>query len=153
MNIKEQKTELNKKDIYENVRKDINRRQTVHSNKSANYRSGTPEMPDRRKKVYSSYDHYYHNDSNTARIPTHNHHLYLKRLLEYHNTEHDYKLQGLTSKAEDETREWDATERNDKVEGGEEKSQIGRLRGERPEYETENWWIQTVVERRYTRLI
>ena len=50
MNIKEQKTELNKTDIYENVRKDINRRQTVHSNKSANYRSGTPEMPDRRKK-------------------------------------------------------------------------------------------------------
>ena len=38
MNIKEQKTELNKTDIYENVRKDINRRQTVHSNKSANYR-------------------------------------------------------------------------------------------------------------------
>ena len=50
MNIKEQKIELNKTDIYENVRKDINRRQTVHSNKSANYRSGTPEMPDRRKK-------------------------------------------------------------------------------------------------------
>ena len=61
MNIKEQKTELNKTDIYENVRKDatavasramrdINRRQTIHSNKSANYRSGTPEMPDRRKK-------------------------------------------------------------------------------------------------------
>ena len=92
MNIKEQKTELNKTDIYKNVRKDINRRQTVHSNKSANYRSGTPEMPDRRKKVYSSYDHYYHNDSNTARMPTHNHHLYLKRLLEYHNTEHDYKV-------------------------------------------------------------
>ena len=103
MNIKEQKTELNKTDIYENVRKDatavaagamrdISRRQTVHSNKSANYRSGTPEMPDRRKKVYSSYDHYYHNDSNTARMPTHNHHLYLKRLLEYHNTEHDYKV-------------------------------------------------------------
>ena len=92
MNIKEQKTELNKKDIYENVRKDINRKQTVHSNKSATYRSGTPEMPDRRKKVYSSYDHYYHNDSNTARMPTHNHHLYLKRLLEYHNTEHDYKV-------------------------------------------------------------
>ena len=67
MNIKEQKTELDKKDIYENVRKDINRRQTVHSNKSANYRSGTPAMPDRIKNVYSSYDHYYHNDSNTAR--------------------------------------------------------------------------------------
>ena len=50
MNIKEQKRELSKEDIYENVRKDINRRQTVHSNKSANYRSGTPEMPDRRKK-------------------------------------------------------------------------------------------------------
>ena len=49
-------------------------------------------MPDRRKKVYSSYDHYYHNDNNTARMPTHNHHLYLKRLLEYHNTEHDYKV-------------------------------------------------------------
>ena len=42
--------------------------------------------------MYSSYDHYYHNDSNTARMPTHNHHLYLKRLLEYHNTEHDYKV-------------------------------------------------------------
>ena len=54
MNIKEQKIELNKTDTYENVRKDINRRQTVHSNKSANYRSGTPEMPDRRTKVYSS---------------------------------------------------------------------------------------------------
>ena len=92
MNIKEQKIELNKTDIYENVRRDINRRQTVHSNKSANYRSGTPEMPDRRKEVYSSYDHYYHSDSNTARMPTHNHHLYLKRLLEYHNTEHDYKV-------------------------------------------------------------
>ena len=50
MTINEKKLELNKKDIYENVRKDINRRQTVHSSKSANYRSGTPEMPDRRKK-------------------------------------------------------------------------------------------------------
>ena len=50
MNIKEQKTELNKKDIYENVRRDINRKQTVHSNKSATYRGGTPEMPNRRKK-------------------------------------------------------------------------------------------------------
>ena len=60
MNIKEQKTELNKKkDIYENVRKDINRRQTVHLNKSTNYRNGTPEMPNRSKKMYSSYDHYY----------------------------------------------------------------------------------------------
>ena len=49
MNIKEQKTEFNKKDIYENVHKDISRRQTVHSNKSANYRSGTPEMPDKKK--------------------------------------------------------------------------------------------------------
>ena len=42
--------ELNKTDSYENLRQDINRRQTIHSNKSANYRSGTPEMPDRRKK-------------------------------------------------------------------------------------------------------
>ena len=33
MNIKEQKMELNKTDIYENIRKDINRRHTVHSNK------------------------------------------------------------------------------------------------------------------------
>ena len=78
MNVKEQETELNKKVIYENVRKDINRRQTVHSNKSATYRSGTPEMPDRRKKMYSSCDHYYHNDNNTAKMPTHNHDLYLK---------------------------------------------------------------------------
>ena len=51
MNIKEQKTDLNRKDIYENVRKDINRKQTVQSNKSATYRSGKPEMPDRRKNV------------------------------------------------------------------------------------------------------
>ena len=56
-------------------------------------------------------------------------------------SQHRARLQGLTGKAEDEGREWDATERNDKVEGGEEKSQIGRLRGERPEYETENWWV------------
>ena len=34
----------------------------------------------------------YHNDNNTARMPTHNHHLYLKRLLEFHNTEHDYTV-------------------------------------------------------------
>ena len=53
MSIAKQKLELNKKDIYGNVRKDIKRRQTVHSNKSANYRSGTPEMPARRKKVSS----------------------------------------------------------------------------------------------------
>jgi len=92
MTINEKKLELNKKDIYENVRKDINRRQTVHSSKSANYRSGTPEMPDRRKKVYSSYDHYYHDGNNAARMPTHNYHQYLKNLLEYHNTEHDYKV-------------------------------------------------------------
>ena len=51
MNIKEQKTELKKKDIYENVRRDINRKQTVHSNKSASYRSGTPEMPEEKKCV------------------------------------------------------------------------------------------------------
>ena len=45
-----------------------------------------------KKKVYSSYDPYYHNDNSTARMPTHNHNLYLKHLLEYHNTEHDYKV-------------------------------------------------------------
>ena len=136
MNIKEQKIELNKTDIYENVRKDINRRQTVHSNKSANYRSGTPEMPDRRKKLYSSYDHYYHNDSNTARMPTHNHHLYLKRLLEYHNTEHDYKVLQVKQrmKEENEMLQNEMT----RLREVSQKSQIGRLRGEHPEYETEN---------------
>ena len=51
---------------------------------------------------------------------------------------HRARLQGLAGKAKDEGREWNATEWDDKVEGGEEKSQIGRLRGERPEYETEN---------------
>ena len=50
MNIKEQKTELNKTDIYKNVRKDINRRQTVHSNKSANYRSGNARNARQKKK-------------------------------------------------------------------------------------------------------
>ena len=54
MNVTEQKMELNKTDIYENVRKDINRKQTVHSNKSANYRSGTPEMPDGRKNCIAA---------------------------------------------------------------------------------------------------
>ena len=93
-------------------------------------------MPDRRKKVYSRYDHYYHNDSNTARMPTHNHHLYLKRLLEYHNTEHDYKVLQVKQRMKEENEM--LQNGNDKVEGGEEKSQIGRLRGERPEYETEN---------------
>ena len=34
----------------------------------------------------------YHNDNNTARMPTDNHYLYLKRLLEFHNTEHDYTV-------------------------------------------------------------
>ena len=61
MNNKEQKTELNKTDIYENVRKDatavasramrdISRRQTVHSNKSANYRSGNARNARQKKK-------------------------------------------------------------------------------------------------------
>ena len=53
----------------------------------------------RRKKVYSSYDHYYHDSNNTARMPTHNYHQYPKKLLEYQNTEHDYKV--LKVKAED----------------------------------------------------
>ena len=123
MNIKEQKIELNKTDIYENVRKDINRRQTVLQTKVPTTER-TPEMPDRRKKVYSSYDHYYHNDSNTARMPTHNHHLYLKRLLEYHNTEHDYKVLQVKQRMKEENEM--LQNENDKVEGGEEKSQIGR---------------------------
>ena len=29
---------------------------------------------------------------NSARMPSHNHHLYIKNLLEYHNTKHDYKV-------------------------------------------------------------
>ena len=92
MSITKQKMELNKKDIYDNVRRDINRKQTVHSSKSSGYRAGTPEMPDRSKKVYSSYDHYYYDPMNSARMPSHNHHLYIKNLLEYHSTKHDYKV-------------------------------------------------------------
>ena len=41
---------------------------------------------------YSSSDHYYYDGHNTARMPTHNYNRYLKHLLEYHNTEHDYKV-------------------------------------------------------------
>ena len=57
-------------------------------------------------------------------MPTHNHDLYLKAPSWI--SQHRVRLQGLTGQAEDEGREWDATERNDKVEGGgEEKSDYG----------------------------
>ena len=50
MNIKEQKTELNKKDIYENVRKDINRKQTVHSNKKRHLQERNARNARQKKK-------------------------------------------------------------------------------------------------------
>ena len=72
--------QLNKRDIYENVRRDAMRK-PVDTNPKKN-------------KVYTSIDHYYHNDNNSARVPDHNYQKHLKeyRTLEYHNLEHDYKV-------------------------------------------------------------
>ena len=93
MSINTQKMELNKSDIYENARRDISRRQTVHSSKNVNSTSGNPEMMNtKHKKVYSSCDHYYHDNGNSIRMPTYNYHKYLKDWMEYHNIERDYKV-------------------------------------------------------------
>ena len=63
----------------------------------------------------------------------------MTRLLEYHNTEHDYKVLQVKQrmKEENEMLQNEMT----RLREVREKSQIGRLRGERPEYETENWWV------------
>ena len=63
MLIDRQKMELNKKDIYENVRRDVMRKQTLYSSK--NLSGSTPvDTNPKKKKVYTSIDHYYHNDNN-----------------------------------------------------------------------------------------
>ena len=99
--------EPNKTDIYENVRKDATAvasctTRDINKDKPS-IQTKVPTTGAERHKcqteeekciAVNSYDHYYQNDSNTARMPTHNHHLYLKHLLEYHNTEHDYKAYG-----------------------------------------------------------
>ena len=91
MLIDRQKMELNKKDIYENVRRDVMRKQTLYSSK--NLSGSTPvDTNPKKKKVYTSIDHYYHNDNNSARVPDHNYQKHLKNTLEYHNLEHDYKV-------------------------------------------------------------
>ena len=93
MNIDLLKAELNKKGIYEDVRRDILRMQTVHSDKNDNSTSGNAEMMNtKNKKVYSSYDHYYHDENNSARTPSYNYHKYLKEWLDYQNTNHNYKV-------------------------------------------------------------
>ena len=81
-----------KKGIYEDVRRDIQRTQTLHSSK--NLSSGNPlEVPAMSKKRnHDANDHYYHEISNSARMPTHNYQVHLKNLLENHSTEHDYKV-------------------------------------------------------------
>ena len=83
--------ELNKKDIYENVRRDINRQQTLHSSK--NLKGGNAlENPSTKRKTYDPDQHYYHINNNSARMPSHNYHVHLKNLLEKHNTDTDYKI-------------------------------------------------------------
>ena len=91
MLIDKQKMELNKKDIYDGVRKELMRKQTLYSSK--NLSGSTPvDMNPKKKKVYTSIDHYYHNDNNSARVPDHNYQKHLKNMLEYHNLQHDYKV-------------------------------------------------------------
>ena len=90
--IDKEKMQLNKKGIYEDVRRDIQRTQTLHSSK--NLSGGNPlEVPSMSKKRnHDANDHYYHEISNSARMPTHNYQVHLKNLLENHSTEHDYKV-------------------------------------------------------------
>ena len=86
MLIDRQKMELNKKDIYENVRRDVMRKQTIYSSEKLS--GSTPVDTNLKKKqVYTSIDHYYHNDNNSARVPDHNYQKHLKEYstLEYHN--------------------------------------------------------------------
>ena len=89
MLIDRQNMELNGKDIYENVRRDVMRKQTLHSSKSLSGSTPVDTNP-KNKKVYTSIDHYYHNGNNSARAPDHNYQKHLKNTLEYHNLEHDY---------------------------------------------------------------
>ena len=90
--IDSEKMQLNKKGIYQDVRRDIQRTQTLHSSK--NLSSGNPlEVPAMSKKRnHDANDHYYHEISNSARMPTHNYQVHLKNLLENHSTDHDYKV-------------------------------------------------------------
>ena len=125
MNVTKQKMELNKKDIYDNVRRDINRKQAVHSSKSA-------EMPDRSKKVYSRYDHYYYDLEDALTQPSF---LYQKSVA---IPQHQAQLQSLTNKAEDEGRERDDAERDDETEKHQEEPPTGRLRSKRSEHEAQD---------------
>ena len=90
--IDNEKMQLNKKGIYEAVRRDIQRTQTLHSSK--NLSGGNPlEVPAMSKKRnHDANDHYYHEINNSARMPNHNYQVHLKNLLENHSTEHDYKV-------------------------------------------------------------
>ena len=89
MLIDKQKMELNKKDIYESVRREMNNKQALHSSKNV---AGSNPVRITPKRVYTSIDHYYHDSNNSARVPNLNYHKHLKNLLDYHNTEHDYKV-------------------------------------------------------------
>lgn len=142
MNIKNQNMQLNKKDIYEKSAGTSTENRPSTQARAPTTEAGQPKRPTEQKKVFSSYDHYYHDANNTARMPTHNYNQYLKNLLEYHNTQHDYKVLKVKVKEENEMLQ------DDKVEGDKEESQTTRLRGKRPEYEAENRQIQAVVKRR-----
>ena len=87
-----QKLELNKKGIYEDVRRDIQRTQTLHSAKRLSGGNPLENQPMSKKKTYDANHHYYHETNNSARMPTYNYQTHLKNLLENHNTDHDYKV-------------------------------------------------------------
>ena len=50
--IDRQKMELNKKDIYENVRRDVMRKQTLHSSKNLSGRTPVDMNPKKKTKIY-----------------------------------------------------------------------------------------------------
>ena len=93
-----QKSELNKKGIYEDVRPDIQKTQTLHSAK--NLSGGSPlENEPLNQKKYDANHHHYHEMNNSARMPTHNYQTHFKNLCG--KPEHRARLQNTEEQAED----------------------------------------------------
>ena len=96
--IDNEKMQLNKKGIYEEVRRDIQRTQTLHSSK--NLSGGNPlEVPSMSKKRnHDANDHYYHEINNSARMPNHNYQVHLKK--PFRKAQHRARLQSPEDQAE-----------------------------------------------------
>ena len=100
--IDSEKIQLNKKGIYEDVRRDIQRTQTLHSSKNLSGGGNPLEVaPMSKKRNHDANDHYYHEISNSARMPTHNYQVHCTSEKSFRKPQHRARLQSPEDQAKD----------------------------------------------------